>query len=118
MGYYELLTKGVTLANSLTEDLQVSVTHDPYASTSADGYATITYGTAVTRNVIASKEAKQVLNSAGQMVVSNSQILIFGNVSVDERDRFTLPDGTQPPIAAVRGTWDKNSGMYCVEVLF
>jgi hypothetical protein len=116
MGLYELVTNGVALANTLTADLQVSVTHEPYAS--SDGYGAFTYGTAVSRKVIAQKKAKQVINQTGQLVTSDSQILLLSNVAVDARDRFTLPDGKQPPILAISGIWDKNSNVYYVEVAF
>lgn len=114
MGLDSLIRAAVAVADDVTTSLQVSVTHEPYAS--QNGYGAITYGTAVTRKAVVSYATKPVRTVEGHERLSTAQIVLPRNVAVDIRDRFTLPSGLTAPVLAVHGVADPTGGVYAQEV--
>lgn len=114
MGLDTLIRSAVAVADGVTTSLQVSVTHAPYSS--QDGYGAPSYGTSVTRQAIVSYVTKPVRTLEGHEKLSTAQILLPRNVSVDLRDRFTLPSGASAPVLAITGVADPAGGQYAIEV--
>ena len=105
----------VAQVNSITQDIQVSVTHEPYASTDSDGKRS--YGTAVTRTAYKINSTKAVTRLSGIEAVGGPTLLFLSNVTFDVRDRLTMDDGTQPPIVEVSGDSDPAGGTYYTRVV-
>lgn len=107
MGFLDLVRSGVSLANTLTADLQAAVSHEAYVST--DGAGRRTYATAVSRNAIVIRKQKLVRSTTGELVMSQAQISLLAPTVINELDKFTLPDGTSGPIIATDGFVDRGT---------
>lgn len=114
MGLDTLLRSAVAVADQVTMSLQVSVSHEAYAS--QDGFGAPTYASAVTRDAIVVYATKPVRTLEGHEKLSTAQILLPRNVAVDVRDRFTLPSGATAPVLTVTGVADPTGGVYAQEV--
>jgi hypothetical protein len=108
MGLAAIVRKGVAIANSVTNDLQVDVTHEAFSGVGT--YGEPTFSAAVTRSALVEIEPKMVRTAAGDEAVSRATISIIGDVTVNNRDRFTLPDGSTGPILNVSGFLDPLTG--------
>lgn len=115
MSLATILQDGISIANSVTAALQATVTHKAFAS--VDGYGKITYATGVARTAIVERRQKYVRTATGEEKLSLARILFLTPVSVDERDRFTLPDSTEMPILRITGPVDPTTNAeFVVEV--
>jgi hypothetical protein len=83
----------------MTIPLNESVTWEP--ATTLNAYGEASYGTAQSLEVWFVQRQDKVLNQQGAEVTSNSRIHIPGDIAVGFKDRFTLPDGSTPPVIAI-----------------
>ena len=109
MGLASLVRSALATAKSVTADLQATVTHEAYVS--QDAYAQPTYSDGVERQAIVTYRTRLVRNAAGEEVMARASIAFVEPVSIDMRDRFTLPDGTTGPIVSMTGVADSTSGV-------
>jgi len=112
MSLADLVRSKVALANSLTSDLQPTVTHTPWTGSSGDGDDT--YGTPVVRNAFVDRTRKQSYTPQGRLVITVATITILEPIEdttptvagtrtqpIDPRDKFVLSDGTTAPIVQI-----------------
>lgn len=95
----------------LTASLNQTITLEPFHS--YDGSADPSYNAAVTYPARIERRIKKVISLQGQEVVSNTLIILDGNVSLDEfgRDRITLPStmgSKQPVILSIEDARDQS----------
>jgi len=110
-----IVQDGVSIANSVTTALQATVTHKAFSS--VDGYGKPTFGTGVSRTAIVERRQKYVRTALGEEKLSLARLLFLVPVTVDERDEFTLPDGSTMPILRIGGPVDGTTGNeFIVEV--
>src|SRR6267142_1415595 len=105
-----ILQDAVGIANSVTQDLglQTTVTHEAFVSQAGDG--TVTFAAAVTRPALVVKKQRMVRTSSGEMTQSQASVTFLDpSVSVDTKDRITLPDGTTGPILNTEGYIDSSN---------
>ena len=115
MSLATILQGGISIANDVTNSLQATVTHKAFSA--VDGYGKITYATGVARTAIVERRQKYVRTATGEEKLSLARILFLTPVSVDERDRFTLPDSTEMPILRIGGPIDPTTKQeFVVEV--
>lgn len=121
MGLDDVLRSGVALANRLTGDLQVTVSHERWNG--VDDYGQPTYASAVNRKAIVNRTARRLRNDAGEEVVSTASILFLTPIPplvvtgrqnpIDKRDRISisLPGGgtLTGPILSTEGIIDAGS---------
>jgi hypothetical protein len=129
MGLADVVRSGVALANRVTDDLQVDVTHDAWTTRALDGKPTYNGGGAgVARSsIVEYKQSRRWSALLGQTVDYAVKVTILGPVAgngaagrnepIDSRDRFTLLDGTARPVVDVVGIQDPSTGKpYMYEV--
>lgn len=115
MSLTSLIQNGVSIADTLTSSLQATVTHKPYSSN--DKFNKPTYGTNVSRKCIVDRNQKWLRTAQGEEKLSLAKLTFPYPVTVDERDKFTLPDSTEMPILHVKGIVDPTTNAeYAVEV--
>jgi hypothetical protein len=114
MGLDRLIRTCVAIAASVTDDLLVDVEHESFASYDGDG--AITYSAAVTRRAFVEQKGNNLRWRVGLELIDASLLTFVGNVTVDNRDRITLPNGSQPPILEVLGVVDPAGGTYYTQV--
>ncbi len=88
-----LLANLIGVANSLTQSfgLQADVLY--YAYTGADGAGKSLYATGVARKAIVNRKMKQIRTFAGEMAVSNAQIVFLDPTVINEFDKIVVPVG-------------------------
>jgi hypothetical protein len=113
MSFADLVRNAVALANSLTADLQVNVSHKAW--TGDDDTGKPTYATAITRKAIVSDSSKRIKRDDGEEIVARTYIAFLEPIAprtpsvsgrhdpLDERDQLTLPDGRSGPIVDTDG---------------
>lgn len=108
-----LITKGVAIANRLTEpDLQVPVEHHAWTGMDTT-YGGPTYATAVSRLAIVESRIKMLKMPDGRDVLQKAVITFLEPITangatdrrepIDPRDKIVLQDGTTGPILKVEG---------------
>lgn len=122
MGFSALVRAGVALANKLTTDLQVPVTHQawigqkPDAFGDNDPFGSGNFASPVTRMAIVEPKRRLMKTASGQEVMSfvsltfltpiEDTVATHGNDRqnpVDPRDQFVLPDGSTGDIVDING---------------
>jgi len=96
-----------------------TATREPFAS--QDAYGQITYDSSEDlANVRLVRKHQVVRTREGDEEVSSAQLWIVESPfpSVDERDRFTLSDGSQPPILSIERHEDEAGNVSHVKVSF
>lgn len=95
------------------EFMQDEVIREPYAS--QNGYGVASYGTAETIKCRVEHKPKIIRRTGGgeasgtvQEIVSKATIYCAGVFGWGERDRITLPDGSQPLILQVHTSPDED----------
>jgi len=83
---------------------------------SVDQYGSATFGAGTHFKCRVVGQERFTRGAGGQEVVSTTTIYILGDNNIQSVDRITLPDGTQPPIIAVR-TYPDEFGTHHQEVL-
>lgn len=125
MPFDSLIRHGVALADSLTASLQPVVSFEAW--TGQDAFGAPTYAAAIPVAALTEQRlsTRQTLN--GKLVPTVAKITILRPLAVngaagriepiDNRDRFTLPDGTTGPVVDVADFTDPDSGRgYFAEV--
>lgn len=101
----DLVAAGVALANSVTTDLQATVSYEKYLST--DGAGKKTYVAPVSVKALVEQKQKQIRGADGQLSMCRAMVTILDPaVVVSVFDRIVLPDGTTGPILDVSGLID------------
>lgn len=118
MAFDDLIRSGVALADSLTDSLQVSVTHEAF--TGLDDTGASSYAAGVSRKAIVERKNRQRVTGDGRTILTSAQITFLRPIAangaagrqepVDTRDRITLPDGSTDPIADVEALLDPDTG--------
>ena len=115
MSLASVIESGISVANVVTESLQATITHEAFSS--VDGYGKPTYSTGVARKCIVERRQKLVRTREGQEKLSLAKLTFPYPVTIDERDRITLPDSTIMPILRIDGVIDPSTNAeYSVEV--
>lgn len=125
MSFDGLIRSALETADSLTADLQATVSHEAWQSQDAMGQPT--YAAAVDRLAIVEQRLEEIRDANGREVLTQAKVTFLrpippegtaGRVEpVDQRDRLTLPDGTKAPIVKVEGLTDPDTTRpYMLEV--
>jgi hypothetical protein len=110
-----ILQGGISVANTITTSLQATITHAAWSSN--DGYGKPTYSTGVSRTAIVERRQKHIRTATGDDVVSLAKLTFPYPVTIDERDKITLPDSTVMPILRIDGVVDPTTNAeFMVEV--
>lgn len=114
MSLADVVRNGVALANSLTTDLQDTVTIRQWTGRSGSG--TPTYGAPIVVKAIVEYRQEVRRASTGEERVSRAYVAILQPIApngapgrkepLDEEDEMTLPDGTKGTIVEVKGLVD------------
>lgn len=117
MSLLDVLRTGVKLADTITKDLQATVTFNRYLSSGVSGGKT--YGASVPMRAIVDWKQKQVRTPQGILSVSRASVT-FLNIEemvaatngegISDNDKITLPDGTTGPILDMAGFIDAGTG--------
>lgn len=115
MSLATILSGGISVANTITDSLQATITHAAFSSD--DGYGKPTYATGVSRTAIVERRQKYIRTMAGDEKLSLAKLTFVGPVTINERDKITLPDSTVMPILKIDGVVDPTTNAeYLVEV--
>jgi hypothetical protein len=128
MGFDALFRAALSVANTITADLQTTVAHERWSGTNS--YGKPTYLTAVDRLAIIEKKQKRVAGPNGTEIVAHARVQFLAPIPdatlygveltnrrnpIDPRDRFTLPDGTTCPVVDIEGVFDPTTDRPYVE---
>lgn len=109
MSLMDIVNSGVAIANSVTTDLQATVSYEKYLST--DGAGKKTYMAPVSIKALVEKKQRQVRSGDGQLSMCRAMVTILEpTVIVSVFDRLILPDGTTGPILDASGLIDSVTG--------
>ena len=115
MSLATILQDGLSVANTITDSLQATITHAAFSS--VDGYGKPTYATGVGRKCIVERRQKYVRTIAGDEKLSLAKLTFPYPVTINERDKITLPDATVMPILRIDGVIDPTTNAeYSVDV--
>jgi hypothetical protein len=115
MALDDILRNGVSLANTLTNSLQTTVSYEAYSS--QDSFGDITYAAAVNVKAVVERKSAQRHTSSGQIIATKARITFLTPQTIDIRDKITLSDGTTGPIVDIVGVEDSNTTKpYATEV--
>lgn len=126
MGLADTVRNLVSVANSLTSDLQETITRYPWVGNDTDGEPL--YGAGVSHTAIVERGRMMKLERDSKLILkSGTKITIIGPVTangaadrdepIDGRDRFVLADGTAGPVMNITGLDDPSTGKpYMYEV--
>lgn len=117
MSLADTVRNGVATANTLTKDLQATVTHKPWIG--QDGAGAEQYGTPVMHNALVDRTRKPLFTNSGKLIMTLATLTILEPIPdtvpnsgqqrvnpVDPRDIFILDDGTTGPIVKAAGFED------------
>lgn len=96
--------------------LTATVTIAPY--TGQDAYGKAQYGPAQTVPARVQFRLQRLTDATGQERVSRAKVFVDGDVTLDLRDRVTLPDGTMPPILTLYKVSDLDGAVSHWETFF
>ena len=114
-GFADLIASGVSIANTLTDSLQATVTHK--TGLSLDSYGKPTFSTSTSRTAIVQKRNKLVRDATGKEVLSKAQVTFPYAVDITDTDIIVLPDSSEMPILFVKGLVNPTTNKeYMVEV--
>lgn len=117
MNLLNVVRKGVATADKVTKSLQALVTFEQYLSD--DGFGTAIYAYPRKLRAIVDWKQKQVRTAEGELTVTRATVTLLniaevvaatGGDGIDDKDRFTLPDGTTGPILDMGGFIDAGTG--------
>jgi hypothetical protein len=104
MGLDAIIRSGVKTAKTVTASLQVQVAHAAW--TGQNAYGEPAYAAAVLRPAIVDWTQRLVRTSDGREVLSVLTLVFLEPVTLDIRDKLTLPDGRTAPLLAFKGVVD------------
>jgi len=108
MGLLDVVRSGVAIANSVTGDLQATVTHRVFVRAGGSGQSIYTN---VSRKALVTRKQRLVRSSSGDMSKSQAEVTFLDpGVVVNELDIIILPDGTSGPIINSAGFVDAQTG--------
>lgn len=117
-GFADIVRNGVALADSLTATLQDAVTYEAWIG--SDGFDEPSYAAGVQISALIEKSDKTVIDTQGREIRTESVISLLRPIApngatgrqepIDNRDKFTLPDGTTGIIAGVETFVDADTG--------
>lgn len=108
MGLMDVVRSSVAIANSVTADLQATVTHRVFVSSGGAGKSVYTN---VARKALVTRKQKLVRSSSGDQTMSQAEVVFLDpGVVVNELDLIILPDGTSGPILNSAGFVDSGTG--------
>lgn len=87
------------MMNGTKSWLKQSITLSPKTGYGSSGLPT--YGSTTTISCLIQQKNVNTLDKGGNDVVSSTQIITSGDVTIDSEDRITLPDGKTPKIIRV-----------------
>jgi hypothetical protein len=112
-----LVNSLVGTANRITASLQATVGHEAYSGTlTRDGQPN--FATSVSRTAIVEKKQHQVRAQDGTIRLSETRLVFLVPLTVDVRDRFTLPDGMKPAILSLGGPLGSDGKAFVTEIYF
>lgn len=116
MALDDIIRSGIVLAKTITEPLQVQVSHSSY--TGQDGTGTPTFSAAVNRPAIVEQKLRyRQSSSSGRLILTKSKVTFMTPVTVDSRDKIVLPDGSSDPILDIEGVVDPDTSRpYLTEI--
>lgn len=98
-GFADIVRNGVRIANRLTGTLQVDIRHQR-RTTLSDG-TPVAAGSVVTRSGLVEYKTRRFQGRDGIERTSRAKLTFLSDVTIDEPDLVTLPDGTTGPILSV-----------------
>lgn len=126
MGLETTIANLIGVANSVTSDLQETISHYPWIGNTVEGESL--FGDAVSVTALVERGRKIKLERDGRTLFkTGTKITIIGPVTangsadreepIDPRDRFVLADGTAGPVVNVTGLDNPTTGKpYMYEV--
>lgn len=96
--------------------LKQSITIYPHTGFNSNGQST--YGSGSTVSGLMVQRVMNTRDSMGNDAISTTQILIDGSVAVTNKDKITLPDGTQPYIISVLDMPSMNNGLSFAKIIY
>lgn len=127
MGLSNLIRNGVAIANRLTTDLQVSITHYAWIGQGAT-YGEPLYSTPITRTAIVELKQRMIRIPGGEDIWQKASVTFLEPIAangaagrrepIDPRDKIVLPDGYTGPIRDVIGLANNFADSpYMIEVI-
>ena len=117
-GFADIVRQGVALADSLTSTLQDEVTYEAW--TGSDGFGEYSFAAPVQIPALIEKSDKTVIDMQGREIRAEHVISLLRPIAangatgrrepIDNRDKFTLPDGSTGIIAGVDTLVDPDTG--------
>lgn len=122
-----ILRQGVSIANTVTDSLQVDVTYRAW--TGQDGFGKPTFADAVTKSCILDSSPRIRTTTAGREYVQEAEAIFLEPFTAngaalrsepfDLRDEVTLPSGKKPVAIEVLGIADPSTNLpYMITVRF
>jgi hypothetical protein len=115
--FTKLINELVAVANDITTSLQAQILHQAFKNYSRDGQP-VWSPIVVKRAAIVEKRQDQVRALDGTQKVSHTRLTFLVPVSIDPRDKLTLPDGSAPAILAVKAPLGSDGKAFVTEVWF
>lgn len=108
----------VAIADTFAESMQPSVSHEAWIADESSGEPAYAYP--VLRNGVVNYISRDRRTADGRDIVQKASILFPRPIApngaanrkepIDQRDRFTLPNGYTGPVLSVEGPADKGTG--------
>lgn len=122
----DLIRNAVTLANSLTADLQATVSHEAWIGQDSRGKPN--YDDPVSRQAVVDFRQVRRRLADGSETLQAAKLTFVGPITangatgrrepIDNRDRITLPNGYTGPIVEVLGVVDPTTNApYAIDVV-
>lgn len=115
MGLLDILRNGIAVADSITTDLQSTVTHEAWIGQDFNGKPI--FAAAISRAAIVERKQRIVKGADGREIMSTHYVGFLRPIDpngtpgrqepVDPRDRITLSDGSTGPIVSIDGFMDR-----------
>lgn len=104
----------MAVETALHDLMRDEVTVESVSGTSSNGYGEVTFGTPVTYLCHVSYDNRVSRGTQQETLVQGGRIYFRDVVVIDERDRITMPDGSQPVVRSVRTHHDENGPHHTV----
>lgn len=99
--------------------LRQTVTHEPFSALGDQYGDSISYGSSTSMRARVTPTTERIVSYAGRDVTASCVAWIdAGDTVIGNRDRITLPDGSQPEILRVTRFADENGQWHHTKVYF
>jgi hypothetical protein len=116
-GLADLVRDMVVVANSITSTLQATVTHYAFSAQTPDAYGKITWVSGVSRLAVVERTHRLIKSVTGDDRQASYVVTFPRPITVDPRDRITLPGSVEGPILSVEGVVNPTTdAVYAVAV--